>query len=163
MHPKPDTMEDPQRAKNRRRARNMRRANARKRRWAREKAKATSSLTRCAICLEDICTDDAIVSQQDTCMHTFHSSCYDELLRWRHYQCPICRVPFPSHDVVRAYWRRKGFKLPEDDLFAWNTTAKLSPLQRLMCALVPLMPPDMTFPELLEVASTTIAMLRLMD
>lgn len=158
MHPKPDTMENPQRAKNRRRA------NARKRRWAREKAKATSSPTRCAICLEDICTDDAaMTSRQDTCMHTFHCSCYDELLRWRHYQCPICRVPFPSHDVVRAYWRRKGLRLPEDDLFTWNTTTNLSSLQRLMCALVPLIPPDMTFPELLEVANTTIAMLRLMD
>ncbi len=55
----------------------------------------------CAICLEDIHTDEKI-AQPLPCCHTFHCNCMNQWLQ-QNRSCPLCRYPIRLQDQARWF------------------------------------------------------------
>ena len=56
-----------------------------------EEGKYSSPSEKCAICLEMYKTDTVVcLSNNPTCLHTFHHSCMSDWLL-KHDDCPVCR------------------------------------------------------------------------
>jgi len=58
----------------------------------------------CAICFEPLCSEKLSVFKnrrnKRICHHFFHSSCCENLSNENHKECPLCRIPFHTLQVV---------------------------------------------------------------